>query len=123
MKIAAYIYSTASTHLEYVKYGPTPQGGVPAIERKVGIHGGANVANKHVITPRGVVTAVSDEDLSFLWGNEQFCKDMRTGFLAIETVKEDPDTIAQDMNPRDGSAPATPRDFEKKPKVGALAAA
>jgi hypothetical protein len=120
MKIAAYIYSTASTHVEYVKYGPTPQGGVPAIERKVAVRGGANVANKHVITPRGVVTPVTAEDLAFLYSNEQFCKDLRTGFLTVESVKEDPDTVARDMNPRDGSAPATPRDFEKKPKVGAL---
>jgi hypothetical protein len=38
---------------------------------------------------------------------------MAAGFMRVEKRKHDPEKIAADMAQKDGSAPLTPKDFEK----------
>lgn len=115
-----YVYSTATASGSYCHYEKVPSNpdnrGAPGhnkLLKKVTINGGANVATKHLVTPRGAVTEVSDEDLEFLMQHAAFKRHMEAGFLSVDKKKVDPDKKALDMTPEDDSAPVTPKDFEK----------
>lgn len=88
-----YVYSTLSNDN---KYG------------SVLINGKANVANKNVITPLGVVTRITDAQLEECKSYPVFHKHKENGFLTVEKYKEDADLVASDMTGRDASAPETP---------------
>lgn len=106
-----YIYSTLTSGMTYVTYA---QGGadLPIVEHRVNIAGGANVANKHLLTPRGVVTEVSDEDMGHLENNKLFQLHKRNGFILVDSVSVDPEIkVAADMEQKDDSAPITPEDY------------
>lgn len=60
-----YVFSTISTDVKYTFYGQSAND-MPAIEHTITIKGGANVATKNLITPRGVMTAVEDADIDML---------------------------------------------------------
>jgi len=62
-----YVYSTLATDMRYVQYKASTTPAV--IEHEVLIVGKANVATKHLITPRGIVTNVKDEDYEILKDN------------------------------------------------------
>lgn len=119
---AAYICSTVTAHLEIVEYD-TNSGPVPRVKHKVNLLGGANLPPKTLVTPAGVVTPVSAEDLDFLVANREFQRLQREGFVTIMRGKSEDDLTAaiSGMTPKDRSAPATPRDFEKPPAVSAAA--
>jgi len=106
-----YIYSTLTTGMTYTSY---KQGGadLPVVEHRVHVAGGANVADKHLLTPRGVVTEVSDEDLEHLERNQLFQRHKANGFILVDTIKVDPEIkVAADMEQKDDSAPLTPEDY------------
>lgn len=113
----AFIYSTLSCPQRYTKFVPGAEGGIPREEGSVLIHGGANVADRAIITPRGVVTEVSDEELALLKENKLFNTHCENGFITIETKKVDVEKVTPDMEARDGSAPLTPGDFEVEGKA------
>lgn len=99
-------------------------GGLSIPGREVTIKGGANVAHrKTIITPRGVGTQVSDEDLAFLETDPTFLMHKKNGFLTIDSVSDirDADLAAADMEGRDDSAPDVEQDYtengEKPPTV------
>jgi hypothetical protein len=110
------IYSTLSTDMLYSALSPGAVGSNIAVrERGVQIKGGANVANKYVMTPKGVRTEVTDEELALLEKDEVFKLHKKNGFITIEKDKKrNADTVAADMNPKDGSAPKTPAELEKE---------
>ena len=56
-----YIFSTLTGGQDYCLYERIVNGNV-ILKKKISINGGANVANKKLYTPKGVVTSVSDED-------------------------------------------------------------
>jgi len=70
------------------------------------------VATKHLFTPKGVVTQVSDDDLEFLLQNKSFQRHMKAGFLTYDKKKIEPERKSANMAQKDGSAPMTPKDFE-----------
>lgn len=111
-KGGGYVYSTSSTNLSYPEYAKTAPGQPPRIIRAVIVKGGANVANKHVITPYGVATEVTEEEATFLVTNENFQRHVVAGFVRYEARKHDPEVVAADMEARDGSSPLVPADFE-----------
>lgn len=88
-----YVYSTLSNDNRY---------------GEVLINGKANVANKNVITPLGVVTRITDAQLDECKSYPVFQLHMDNGFLSVEKYKEDADLVASDMTGRDASAPETP---------------
>lgn len=117
--IAAHIWSTISTKVGYAEYGPAIAGGVPPLRRVVEITGGANVADKLMITPSVKGTPVTDDELAFLMANDGFQRDMRNGFIDIRRNRPDADSVADGMVARDKSAPLRNEDFEKAPTVKA----
>ena len=122
MRPAAFICSTATASLEIVQYDSN-SGPVPRVVRKVNLLGGANLPPKTLVTPRGVLTPVSAEDLGFLVSNTEFQRLKKAGFVEIVSGKteEDVDAALAGMQSKDRCAPATPKDFEKPPAVSAAA--
>lgn len=118
-----YVYSTASTHVKYTQYGEAPQGARRPVVREVVVKGGANVANKHLITPLGVRTDVSNEDAAFLAMDANFIRHQKAGFVRLTDHKVDPEVVAADLTSRDGSSPLVEADYDKgkAPKVVTVA--
>ena len=110
-----YVYSTLTAdniYAGYVKGGAD----IPIVERSVHIKGGANVADKRLITPRGVATEVSADDLEFLLENSVFQMHVENGYVTFSDHKEDPEVVvASGMEGRDQASPLEPGDFEGQP--------
>jgi hypothetical protein len=78
---------------------------------KVTIQGGHGVSDKHMFTPKGVVTKVSDRDLELLLENKSFQRHMDRGFITYDKKNVSAEKKAKDMAEKDGSSPLTPKDF------------
>lgn len=104
-----YVYSTLTSDQIYANYGPSANG-VPMLISKILIKGGANLMTKHLVTPHGVVTSVTAEELAELRKNEVFKLHEANGFLKISEAKADADEVAADMETRDQSAPLVQQD-------------
>lgn len=118
-----YIYSTLSNSQNYTKWASLPDGGhYPA--HSVLIQGGHGVADKHFMTPQGVVTSVTDDELAMLMTIDAFKMHMDAGHIKVEDRKYDTEKIAADMARNDGSAPVTEEEIleraniQNAPKVG-----
>lgn len=117
-----YVYSTLTASVRYAG-GVVGEGGmiVPAADGGILIAGGANVADKRLITPTGaVITPIDSDDLERLRTDPTFKLHEANGFLKVSEHKEDGEKVAaQDMKLRDESAPLTPEDFKdgEEPKV------
>jgi rRNA maturation endonuclease Nob1 len=111
-----YVYSTCSSDVAFpVEVESTGAGGANFIKRKVLIKGGANIANKKtLVTPMGVATEISDEELSLLQKNETFQRRMKAGFFVVDSKKTDAEKVAKDMKKKDKSAQITPADEAPK---------
>ena len=124
MAKSLYVYSTLTASVRYAAGAPG-EGGmiVPAEDGGILINGGANVADKRLITPAGaVVTRIDAADLERLRTDPTFKLHEANGFLKVSEHKEDGEKVAaQDMKLRDESAPLTPDDFKEgeAPKVAA----
>lgn len=109
----AYVYSTLTADNTYVIYA---KGGadLKVREHAITIKGGTGLADKRFITPLGVATQVSDEDLKLLEANEVFKLHKDNGFIVVQesNKQEDHEKVASDMVTRDESSPVTPSDFE-----------
>lgn len=116
-----YVYSTATCAIAYVKYQPPidsenanrASSGYNKVLKRVVINGGHGVNTKHLFTPSGVVTQVSDEDMEFLLQDENFKRHVKAGYMSYDKKKVDPAKKAANMADKDGSSPLTPKDFEK----------
>ena len=110
-----YVYSTLTADQDYTVYPPFNPQKIPKPERVIRVYGGANVINRNLITPRGVSTTVSDEELKILETIPSFNRHLKRGFLTVDKKRSDADKVAKDMNPRDKSAQLEDKDFENKP--------
>jgi hypothetical protein len=113
-----HVYSTMANSNEYVRYSEHGPNGVNVAEASVLIKGGAGINRKHVQTPLGVHTAVSDEDMEWLKDNFSFKQHMANGHIRVEKRKVDPEVAAADMatrpwkgDKRMDAFPVTPQDF------------
>ena len=105
-----YISSTTTGSRTYPIYKKSPDGTL-FYERVIKIAGGANVINKKtLLTPRGAVTHVSDEDLEYLKQNKSFMRLMDNGFVCIHGDKK---FKGKDLNPKDSSAQKVDSDFRE----------
>lgn len=112
-----HIYSTLSAPTMYVTYKKNDPREMSIAEHRITIAGGANVSNKHFVTPRGVVTKVTDEDYQHLINNSVFQKHMEAGHILCDQIKSNPNKVADaSMEAKDASAPLTPTDkrFDNK---------
>jgi hypothetical protein len=112
-----HIYSTLSTDMRYASYRSDTKESI--LERAVLIKGGANVCDKHLFTPKGIVTQVNDDDLKFLEQNEVFKMHVKNGYIKVEKSEKKIDKVVCDMQARDISAPKQPEDFPMKQKEAA----
>lgn len=118
-----FVFSTATSALEFVQYStPKDPRVLPEVLRTVRVKGGANLADKHLLTPNGVMTQVTDDEADFLVQNAAFLDAMKRGFIRIERHAANMDSVVNDMVPKDRSAPKTPEDYAKAPSIGAVAA-
>jgi hypothetical protein len=106
-----FVYSTLTNSLTIADYIKR-DGGVPTKKRQVLINGGANLASKHLITPQGVVTELSNDDYDFVKENKMFQRMVERGFIKVDAKKMDVEKVVADMESRDESAPLVPQDFE-----------
>jgi hypothetical protein len=109
-----YVYSTATGAISYIEYEPDndKSAGFAKVLKKVTIAGGHGVATKNLVTPKGVATRVSEEDLEFLLKNKSFQKHVKAGFMTHDKNKVDPEKKVANMSKADGCAPLTPNDFK-----------
>ncbi len=104
-----FIFSTLASDVAYTNHA---QGGadMPIDLPPVLIKGGAGVANDRIVTPRGVATTVTEEQVEYLRANQVFQLHEKNGFVMVSETYADPDTVAADMTGRDNSAPVVPQD-------------
>jgi len=102
-----YVYSTLAADVAYTNH---QQGGgdLPIELPPVLVKGGAGVANDRFITPRGVVTEITEEQGEYLRQNVLFQLHEKNGYVEISGSYVDPEKAAADMTGRDVSAPIVP---------------
>jgi len=110
-----YVYSTLASDIAYTNHvsvgNPDPHPLPPVV-----IKGGAGVANDRLITPHGVRTEVTEEDVEYLRANSVFKRHEANGFVMISKDKQDPDLVASDMKSREPSSPLVDPDFKEDEK-------
>jgi len=118
----AYVFSTLATDQKYVSW---QKGGSDLYIQghSVLVKGGTGVVGaKNLVTPLGVATEISEEEIGFLESNPLFKLHAKNGYVTIQRRKADPERVAADMNRADPSAPKTPAHYanagkdEAKPK-------
>jgi hypothetical protein len=117
-----YVFSTLANDQRYVNWVKGPND-IPTEGYSVFIKGGTGVANDRLITPQGVATEITEEDLAQLEQNPSFMQHKKDGFVTVRAKKAEAEKVAADMNLKDESAPMTHSDYkseEDSPKyVGA----
>jgi len=117
-----YVYSTLASDVAYTNH-MAGGGDMPIELPPVTIKGGAGIANERLMTPRGVVTEVTEQEVEYLRQNEVFKMHEKNGFIEVSESRVDPDIAAADMTGRDNSAPLVPEDFkpeEQPASVGGI---
>lgn len=115
-----YVVSTLTATQVYAGWDSGPNN-LPKIKRQVTVKGGANLPDKHLITPQGVYTEITDEEEAFLRNHPVFKVHEKNGFVKIESRKGEVEKSVSDMVGRDQSAPLVPQDYEGeevKPSTG-----
>lgn len=116
--MSKFITSTMSAAVNFRVYSKLPDSWCSSTLKDIIINGGANVADKRLlVTPRGVVTEISDEDYELIKDNYQFKKFVENGYLTVtKTNREN----SKNMNGNDNSAPYTLKSLRKKNNNPAL---
>lgn len=103
---ALYVYSTLTSDQRYTNW----RKGANDLSEEIGsvfVKGGAGVANDRLITPRGVVTAITEDDLKLLEQNDDFKLHKQNGFVEVSKTLTDADEVAAEMGGFDLSTPLT----------------
>lgn len=95
--MSRYVYSTLTASQVYTD----GEGG------EVYIAGGANSPTKHMFTPRGVATKITDQQAEVLNRSSLFKFHQQGGFVEMSAFKKDADKVAREMTPADKSSPDT----------------
>lgn len=85
---------------------------LPQIENFILVKGGSGIANKHVMTPLGVITEVSAEELKLLEKVPSFLRHKKNGYITVrDSVPSEKELvkIAKDLK-EDKSKPLTDKD-------------
>src|SRR5277367_4378873 len=100
-----YVYSTLTNSTAYAIYKKTDVKQPGVIERTILIKGGSNLATKSLITPLGVASKVSDEDLAILENDYHFQQHVKKGFITYDKRNISVEKAIESMVKRDKSAP------------------
>lgn len=114
--MGVHVFSTLTSDNTYSNY-EKGENDLPRLVERVLIKGGSNVATKRLITPLGVMTTITEEELAICQRNEVFKKHVENGFITVEKKKHDPEVVAADMTLRDKSSPIVPGDFTDKDRA------
>ena len=109
-----YIYSTLACDNIYDAFGPAIDG-LPQTREGILIRGGYGVANKALVTPRGAVTQVSDEEYARLQTDAVFKLHRDNGFIEVSQGSAPAEVVAANMAQNDPSVPLEPGDLELDP--------
>lgn len=109
------VYSTLTADVDYTFWDTSRVaiGQQLATERTLRINGKANLATKTLLTPRGAVTMVTQEEADLLNSNAIFVQHLKNGFVTIDAYTENMDAIISDLVPRDNSAPLEIGDIDE----------
>ena len=109
-----FIFSTMTCSNTFAVFAPkTDPTTLSTIMKRIHINGGHGLKNPDgMITPKGVVTKVTDEELQLLEGMLGFRQQVAAGFLVVDKKNTDAEKKAANMSQHDKSAPLTPKDFE-----------
>jgi hypothetical protein len=106
-----YIFSTMAASVEYPITRTRDDKSYDIVE-SVQVNGGHGVANKHFVTPRGVMTSLTKENYDKIKDNHTFQTHLQNGFLEVSETAEDPEKVIASMAHKgDASAPKTPEDY------------
>ena len=110
----AYVLSKLTNTQVYTKYVKGINNmNIP--QKQIEIKGGADIANKNLITPEGVITTVSDDELEILKQNPDFMRHVEKGHIKYYALNPNLEKEAGKLE-KDNSAPKTPDDYEKQGK-------
>ena len=107
-----YITSTMSAGVKYAVYGKTA-GGLPKVVKEIEVKGGANVTDKTLYTPTGVVTKVTDEEMELLKNHPVFQMHQKAGFVKVSKLGGE---NTKNLQKEDNSAQPTAETFKKRGK-------
>ena len=113
MPAKIFIYSKLANDQIFHEYGPGG-GNVQVTKRVIVIRGGAGVANqKTLVTPVGMQTEVTEDELAFLETDYWFNEWIRTGYLSVQKRRFAPsvEKVARDMVDADKSAQDTEKHY------------
>lgn len=114
-----YVCSKLASDNAYTTWHPVSKSAndLPRKDRQVLIKGGSGVINKQLVTPHGIVTSITADELDLLRKNcPAFVRHEKAGFLKVLEKNPSPDDIAflaADM-PDDKSKQATENSVKKK---------
>lgn len=109
--MTVFITSRMAAGVEYAFYKKTANG-ANIVDKTIIINGGSDVINKKtLITPTGVVTEISKDDLDLLYTNPVFKKHLEEGYLTINDNEKAADK-AGDKLEKDKSSQIVPEDYE-----------
>ncbi|MDL2313386.1 hypothetical protein LJC36_00220 [Desulfovibrio sp. OttesenSCG-928-C14] len=112
-----YVVSTLAAGMSYTTYKKGANGKQIATG-EINVKGGADVADKRtLVTPQGVVTAVTAKEAELLKSHPVFKAHQEAGMVKIlASLPKDPDKAAADQN-RDESGQVTPEDYRAEGKT------
>lgn len=118
-KSKVFIYSTLSAAVVYRSFKQTG-GDVPVAGDGIRIEGGAGVQGSDFVTPMGVATQVTSEQLEILRSDPVFLLHEKNGFITVSDHQVDPEVAASDMESRDASAQVTEQDVNAAAEAAGL---
>lgn len=101
-----YVYSTVTASIAYT-----------VGDKTIVIKGGANVADKHMWTPKGIATQVTKEELEELRKIPSFSSREKEGYFSTSQFEKNANKVADDMAGADKSAQADVKKLEETSKA------
>lgn len=101
-----YVYSTLTSDQEYRTFRESG-GDLPQVEASVLIRGKANVMDKHFVTPAGMLTEITEDQLAVLERCEVFRLHVKHGHIIVSRDLLPVEKVVGDLEARDKSAPLT----------------
>jgi hypothetical protein len=114
-----HVFNTMANSTRYIKYRKPLPGQHNIADRSVLIKGGSGVNQKHLGTPLGVHTAVSDEDMEWLKDDLHFKQHQKNGYITVRKSEVNPEVAAAEMVRHDqhtDACPVVPQDFKDDDK-------
>ena len=86
---------------------------IPA--KQITVKGGADITDKNLVTPSGVLTQVTKDELEILKSNKEFQRHVERGYIEYYATAPDVEKKSEKLE-KDKSRQLTPDDYVKKGK-------